>query len=434
MKLTERVIAKLSLEKGRKDRLIFDDVQRGLAVRITAGGGHTYIAQYTHYGSKYRVPLGSCAALSLHKAREAAAAVMGDVAKGRNPAVERKEAAAAARAKAARESYTLAALIEDWERVHLAHRRPRYSAEAVRALRHAFARYLDHPAEELQRANVVRTIDGLTSKNKKDAPEDAQQALRRGNAIARGTVAYGRAAFGWAMKRGTVAHNPFADLPARPRVPSRDRVLSDDELGAIWRAASETTFPYGFIVRMLILTGQRRDEVAGMAWTEVTDDLATWTIPGSRTKNGIPQIVPLSNPARDLLRKLLPDDDAEAKRALAERRTQFSLVFPGQAGTYSGWSKSKRTLDLACSVAGWWLHDLRRTLATGFQRLGVRLEVTEAVLNHISGSRAGIVGVYQRHDWAGEKRVALDSWSAHILTISEGRLQSANVAAFRPRG
>ena len=139
MKLTERKIEKLSTEHGRKDRLVFDDAQRGLAVRVTASGGQTYLCQYTLHGHKWRVPLGACSALSLSKAREAAAAVMGDVAKGRNPVAERKEAAAAERVRRARNWLTLRVLIDDWSRLHLTGRRPRYAAEAVRALHYAFA-------------------------------------------------------------------------------------------------------------------------------------------------------------------------------------------------------------------------------------------------------------------------------------------------------
>src|SRR5262252_4061929 len=125
MKLTERKIEKLATEHGRKDRLVFDDEQRGLAVRVTASGGRTFLCQYTLRGHKWRVPLGACSALALSKAREAAAAIMGDVAKGRNPAAERKDAAAAERAKRARDRLTLRVLIDDWNRLHLAGRRPR---------------------------------------------------------------------------------------------------------------------------------------------------------------------------------------------------------------------------------------------------------------------------------------------------------------------
>src|SRR6202035_10482 len=132
MKLTERKIETLAVEHGRKDRLIFDDAQRGLAVRVTASGSRTYLCQYTLHSQKWRVPLGACSALSLADARDAAATIMGDVAKGRNPAAERKDAAAAERAKRGRDRLTLRVLIDDWNRLHLAARRSSYAAEAVR--------------------------------------------------------------------------------------------------------------------------------------------------------------------------------------------------------------------------------------------------------------------------------------------------------------
>jgi integrase len=107
------------------------------------------------------------------------------------------------------------------------------------------------------------------------------------------------------------------------------------------------------------------------------------------------------------------------------------LVFPGLRGPFNGWSKAKATLDGKSGVTGWRLHDLRRTVATGLQRLSVRLEVTEAVLNHISGTRGGIAGVYQRHDWAEEKRAALEAWGTNVMALVEGREAAANVVALR---
>ena len=292
MKLTERKIEKLAAEYGRKDRLVFDDAQRGLAVRVTVSGGRTYLCQYSLHGQKWRVPLGACSALALAKAREAAAAVMGDVAKGMNPALVRKEAAKAEQARRVRDRLTLRVLIEDWNRLHLAGRRPSYAAEAVRALHYAFADHLDAAAEDLDRAAVVRALDGLTRRRRRKDGSGAQKP--KGAAMTGRTAAYGRAAFAWAVKRGAVRANPFADLAVDKSIAKRERVLSDIEIAEIWHAAGNAASPYGAIIRLLILTGQRRGEVAGMAWNEISDDLATWTLPGERTKNGAAHMVPLS--------------------------------------------------------------------------------------------------------------------------------------------
>jgi integrase len=445
MKLTEQRIAKIEPEAGQKDCLVFDDEQRGLAVRASAKGGRTYLCQYTLQGQKYRVPLGACSALSLAKARQAAAAVMGDVAKGRNPADDRKEAAAAERAKRARDRLTLRVLIEDWKRIHLAGRRESYADEAVRALHAAFADHLDDAADDLDRTAVVRALDALARRRRR---KDRDGEKPRGMAMMGRTAAYGRAAYAWAVKRGAVSVNPFAALPIGKSIAKRERVLSDRELAEIWQAAGEAAAPYGSIIRLLILTGQRRGEVAGMSWNEIADDLTTWTMPGQRTKNGAAHAVPLSTSASAIIKATLPADAKEAKRAAADLRSAGALILPGEKGAYAGWSKAKGALDKAIGdarakagksgkaapIEPWSIHDLRRTVATGLQRLGVRLEVTEAVLNHISGSRGGIAGVYQRHDWAAEKRAALDGWAAYIASIVEGRTTTGNVVTLARTG
>jgi integrase len=393
MKLTLNRIDGLKCPPGKRDKLVFDGEQRGLGVRVTAGGSKTYLAQYNWQGQKRRIPLGSCRAVSLAKARDAVRAIMGEVAKGIDPATERKKAKA-------NEALTLKALLADWKALHLSGKRPRYASEAVRALTHAFRRYLDIPAANLSRATVVKTLDAIACAG------SASMAAR--------TAAYGKAAYGWAMKRGTLSINPFINLPVAP-TERRERVLTDDELAAIWHA-TDGIGPFNGIARLLILTGQRRAEVAGMTWAELSGDFSTWIIPASRTKNGATHIVPLASPAQDLLRGV----------------PRFGeLVFPGLRGSFNGWAKAKADLDIKSGVKGWRLHDLRRTMATGLQRLGVRLEVTEQVLNHVSGSRSGIVGVYQRHDFASEKRAALEAWGAHVIAIIEGRGAMENVVALR---
>ena len=229
-------------------------------------------------------------------------------------------------------------------------------------------------------------------------------------AAARQVGAYGRACYAWAIHADLLADNPFVGVKMET-VASRERVLSDDELRSIWNA-TDGQGSYNGAARLLMLTGQRREEVAAMRWGEFDADLSTWTIPGARTKNHRTNIVPLSKQAQAVL--------ADQPR-FGDDRVFRSLNF----------ADAKAALDKRSGVTGWRLHDLRRTLATGLQRLGVRLEVTEAVLGHVGGSRAGIVGVYQRHAWSEEKRAALEAWGSHVEAIVEVREARENVLPFR---
>ena len=278
--------------------------------------------------------------------------------------------------------------------------------EAPRALRFAFKKHLAAPATDLTPKAVKAVLNVIADDGRK--------------ATAQLSGAYGRACYGWAIDKDLLVENPFARLKL-VAVASRERVLSDEELVAIW-GATKGPGVYNAIVRMLILTGQRRAEVAGMTWREIAPDLSTWTIPENRTKNRTAHIVPLSPQVQTIIKSThrTSKDDGEPE-----------FVFRGLAGAFNGFSKAKTALDEDGGVADWRLHDLRRTMATGLQKLGVRLEVTEAVLNHVSGSRAGIVGVYQRHEWADEKRAALNAWGEHIAAIADGRQAADNLTQLR---
>jgi integrase len=217
----------------------------------------------------------------------------------------------------------------------------------------------------------------------------------------------------------------MSDLPKPGTAVKRDRVLADSELARIWRAAVDTEWPFGPAIRLLILTAARRDEVTSLRWSEI--DGGTIRLEGARTKNGEPHSIPLSPQALALIEGL-------------PRIVDGDLVFSTTGLTpVSGWSKAKRLLDQQVArlnhghpLPDWRIHDLRRMSATNLQRLGFSLQVIEAVLGHISGSRAGIAGIYQRHDFNEEKRVALDAWARHVETIA-GRRPSATVTPLRGR-
>jgi integrase len=394
VKLTIRRLRELDYTEGR-DRLVFDDEQRGLAVRVTATGTKSYLAQYSIGGRKRRIPLGSCDAVTLADARLAVQGIMGAVAHGRDPFLEHNE-----QAQALASSPTLGALVDSWATLHLKDKRPAYAREAARAVRFTFAALLKRPVAVLDRAAILQIID-------RSKPIAAARA-----------TSYAASCCQWAKKRGTINVNPFADLPKAPDG-SRERVLTDEEIAKIWAATTAIT-PYNGIVRLLLVTGQRRSEVARLEWCELDADLATWTLPGARAKNNATHVIPLS---------------ALAKRVIIDYGATHTSdhLFPGTdtRELFGNFARPKDALDQASGVAGWTLHDIRRTVATNLQRLGVRLEVTEAVLNHISGSRGGIAGVYQRHDWAEEKRAALAAWGERLQAIVKSRPAADKVVRFQ---
>ena len=191
-------------------------------------------------------------------------------------------------------------------------------------------------------------------------------------------------------------------------------MLTDDELGAVWCAAERLDGAFSGIVRLLILTAQRRGEVAGMRWSELDLTAQTWTIPGSRTKNHDAHVLPLSACVAGLIR--------------LQPRTHDELVFPARGNeqsTFSGFSKLKRRLEQLSRVQEFTLHDLRRTAATGMARLGVAPHVVERVLNHSTGTFGGVAGIYNRFAYLPEMRQALELWSAHVAGLAEARTSNA---------
>jgi len=180
-------------------------------------------------------------------------------------------------------------------------------------------------------------------------------------------------------------------------------VLSNDELRAVWTVAGDLG-DFGIIVQLLILTGQRREEIGGMTWQELDVEKALWSIPAERSKNRQAHEVPLSNPALMLLQT-------------RQHHDQRDLVFGIGKGPFSGWSKAKARLDTRSGVQNWRLHDLRRTVVTGMAETGIQPHIIEAVVNHISGHKAGIAGVYNRAAYGPEKRSAMAAWADHVQAV-----------------
>ena len=244
-----------------------------------------------------------------------------------------------------------------------------------------------------------RRVDEITKRDVHDLLDSI--ADRGAPVMARRVQAYVNRFFAWCVERDILKADPTAGMERVGNGTSRDRVLSDEELARVWPAADGV---YGSVVRMLALTGARREEIARLRWSEIADN--TITLEGSRTKTGAPHIIPLSSAAQKLL--------AGVPR-IAGSEYVFTL---NGTKPITAWSSPKIALDAASGVTGWRIHDLRRTVATGMQKLGIPLPVTEAVLGHTSGSRGGIVGVYQRHNYADEKQAALEAWGNRISSLT----------------
>ena len=416
-KMTDRTVSALTCPAGRKDVLYFDEALKGFGVRVTAQGTRTFILQYRAGKTVRRVVLGAFAAeLTTAQARGRAEKLRGEVRDGRDPVAERaaaKAEAAAAEAAAkkakAETAYTLARLVEDWDRLHLAGKRPSYRMDALRRLRLHLAGFMDRPASGISRAEAVRVLD--------------QIAAEAGETTARRVMAYARAAYGWARKRDSVGVNPFHGLPQIGEEVRRKRALSDAEIGAIWRAADRLGPIHGGYARFLLLTLARREEVARMTWGEVSADLATWTLPAERAKNHTAHVVHLPEPARDILRNL-------------PRMQGTDLVFATLGGKgLTAFSFIVRVLTKESKVTGWRLHDFRRSGVTALAGLKFPPHVCDKLLNHVQGTINGVAAIYQKYEFLPERAKALDAWAAHVLCHAEGKAaETTNVIPLRAAG
>ena len=224
--------------------------------------------------------------------------------------------------------------------------------------------------------------------------------------------------FNWVVEHGKLEVSPVAGVKAPKPGQARDRVLSNDEIRKFWSAAGEQLPEFAAPLRLLLLTGCRVNEVAGMRRSELSEDLSTWTIPGSRTKNKRTHVVPLPQLARDILFHIFQNTSGEHVFSTTGGR------LPVQLGT-----RIKRKLDARMAIAPWTLHDLRRTAVTGMVELGISAHVVELVVNHVSGTLAGVAGIYNRATMMTDRKAALERWAAHVEGLVSGR--TANVTAMR---
>jgi integrase len=392
MKLTDRAVAQLQLPPGKSEVIAFDDAIVGLGYRMRAEGGRSWVFQ----SGKKRMTIGKAGALDTNAARAAAKALAGRIALGQTPWTDKREAKtrAAESFKSCLDTY-------------LARRRndPRLRASSYGEIERHLAKNLRSlhgtPIAELNRRAIAIEIGRLAN----NGPVQANR-----------TLTSLRKFLSWCAGEGLIESNPAQFVNQNPEA-SRTRVLTDAELRKLWHALPASDF--GVIVKLLALTACRRDEIGGLRWSEVDFDTGVIALPPARTKNGRPHVIPMSDSVRTLL---------QGQPRLEHRNLVFGS---SEQRGFSGYGKRKERLDAALQIPPWTLHDLRRTAATGMANLGVQPHVVEAVLNHQSGSKAGVAGTYNKALYAGEKAYALARWDEHLSSITTGK--ASKVASLKQR-
>jgi integrase len=374
-RLTDRSVSALKPNPGKRVAT-FDTVVPGLCVRCTPTGHKTF-ALVTRFRGKQRwITLGRVGAITLANARDLAREALSRAHKGEDPRRRRSDTFAEIAARFV---------------VEYARPRNRSWHETERIFRKYCGAWAARDVADITRRDVRELVETVAGEH--------------GGIMSNRVLSTIRRMFTWALERDIIGESPAQGVRPLAKEVSRDRVLSDAELRAYWKATGALAYPWGPYFRVLALSGQRLSEAAGMRWSDVDIDRALWTIPAEANKSGRLHEVPLSEPVVDILR--------------AVPRHSGPYVFTTGNGTVpiSGIGRPKAALAEAMNCGNWTLHDLRRTFATTAARLGYPPHVIEKVLNHTSGSIRGVAAIYNRYSFDKEKRDALIGWGKYLVAL-----------------
>lgn len=378
MPLSDMTVKKLA-PPPRGQQTTWDDALPGFGCRVSQGGTKTFVV--VHGRNRQRTTIGRYPIITLAQARQRAKEILAEsvLGKSRKPSHVSFETA-----------------VQTFVDTHTARAATR--KEYHRLLdKHFMPKLRKEPVERVTTNQLAKVLDGLA-----DRPSEARHAYK--------VVA---ALFRWIEGRKWIDRTPLHGLKCPKPGPKRRRKLNDEELAVVMRKAQAWPASIGQIVQLLILTGQRRGEIGGLRWSYIDKETKTITWPGDVVKNGTTHTVPYGDMVQAILDQLPKKGD---------------VVFPARGSEdkpYCGWSRTAIGFAKATGIPHFTLHDLRRSFASGMQRLGVPVEVTESLLNHVSGSFDGIVGVYQQHEYAAECRDAITKWDAHLARLLAASRQVA---------
>jgi integrase len=393
LKLDARTVTGLALARSKGEEFCWDTELEGYGLRLRRRGDgslrRSWVAQYRANGHTRRVDLGTIEKVTPAQAREAARKVLAKVALGHDPQAEKE-------AKRRQATCTVRAVIDSYLDAKRSELRPTSHRIAKLYLTGSYFQPLHSLAvSAVTRTDVAACIRAIARDRSTATAAAARRALS--------------GFFSWAIADGAMgdAANPV-DGSHRPADPApRDRVLSSEELVAVWRACEDDDF--GRIVRLLILLGSRRQEVGGLRWSELDVDAGTWTLPRERSKNRRSHTLPLPPAALSIIESV-------------PRRARDHLFGNHADDGFTSWGIAKKSMDRRLADARVWrLHDIRRTVATGMADLGIEPHYIEAALNNFGGHRAGVAGVYNRSNYERAVKSALTRWNEYVLALVEGR-------------
>jgi integrase len=387
MKLTQKAVASLQLPAGKTDAIFFDDELPRFGYRLRSGAGgkilRSWVCQYRRAGQTRRLTLDGV--LSAEQARTMAKKLLAQVALGDDPQADKLD-------RRGKDRHTLKATVADYLALKQREVRPRTYTEQARYLTGTYFRPLHSLAlDQITRKDVAARLNRIS--------------LESGSTVAACSRAQLSALFSWALAHGLCEANPVVGTLAPKGGQARERVLDDSELARIWLACSGDD--HGRCIRLLILTGCRRQEIGGMCWSEIDFERGTWTLPAGRSKNGRAHTLPLLPAPLDII-KAVP------------RMASRDQLFGQRGGGFTAWSRGKAVLDARSGVKDWTTHDIRRSVATKLADLGVMPHVIEQILNHQSGHKRGPAGIYNRSVYEREVRAALAVWQDQLRTLVEG--------------
>ena len=457
LKMTDAAVRQTTAAPG--DRTDYFDAhprdrQRGLVLRVsgtrekdgTAMVSRTWVVLGRVRGSTKlrRFSIGSYPAYSLAEAREAAAEIIKQTRRdGIDPLLERKRAAIEAEIAG---KDTVAEMVTRFmsdlakrPKKNGGMRAARYVEETQRNFsNHVLPRWGAKNIRDIARRDVSDLIDAVAFEGTdlRD-PGGGKRHVDGGGIAANRVYAAVRAFFFWALDAGIIESTPAARAAKRGDEIKRDRTLSDDEIRLVWSQAKAMGYPFGQFFLMALATGQRREEVATMRWADVNEKAQVWVIPKEMTKARREHAVPLSRLAMALLAEAKQAATALAKVRLAGESEASPYVFSSRAGRpISGFSKAKRDIDKRiaaelkkarrASLERWTVHDLRRSAATRLGALGVEQSIIGRILNHADGS---VTGIYNRHSYLAEKKIALERWAEHLVALTKPRVAAGDKAS-----